>query len=691
MSTKKKYNLRPRARIVRTFGEELISSNAVAIIELVKNSYDADARIVTVRMKGPLVVGSGSITVEDNGKGMSPDEVETSWMEPASTSKLSVRRSKEGRPYLGQKGIGRFSSAKLADKLILTTYKDGFEEVQAEFNWSEYYNPDKYLDEIEGEWETREPEVLKGHGTILSMEGLRSDWLESDVRELSIQLQRLISPVGTPEDFKIFLELPDEFSKYSGEVTPSSMLQNPTYTIKGRMDNNGNLMMTYSSDATKTPVEITKNNITLPTGRKPDCGPLDFEFRVWDRDKDRLKKLALELGLTEAIVREDLTSVSGVSVYRDSFRVAPYGDRGNDWLRLDLRRVQSPTLRVSNNQVIGRISISDEHNPLLKDQTNREGIVQSDAFEDIREVARIVLNELEGRRYKERRPESYLEGGGIRLMQQKVDLNSVREIVERKIPGDKELQTALDVKEAEINDQVGELREVITRYRRLSTMGQLMDVVLHEVGNYILRIKNGAKILEREVDGKNEKINRNIVHIHEGTRLLTDAFKRLEPFGGRKRERVKVFNIEDAITEVFDLFGTELERLSVSTNISKSKTPVKLSEPELKEIVVNLLTNSLYWFEYGGHENTERKVEVKVETTEHYIEVIFQDNGPGVAEDDADVIFSPYYTKKPDGIGLGLTIVGEIVADYNGTLELINNGQSGAAFRLKLPIAETGK
>jgi len=686
MVKKRIYNLRPRARIVRTFGEELISSNAVAIIELVKNSYDADARSVEVRLKGPLAVGSGSITVTDNGKGMSPEDVETSWMEPASISKLSARRSKSGRPYLGQKGIGRFSSAKLADKLILTTHKEGFEEVEAEFNWSEYYDPNKYLDEIQGKWETRDPEVLKQPGTILLMEGLKSDWADSDVRELSVQLQRLISPVGSPEDFKITLDVPDEFEKYSGEVTPSSMLQNPDYMIKGELDNNGNLVMFYTSSAVNNPVEIKKNNLMLPSGHHPACGPLDFEFRVWDRDK--IKNVAIELGLSEASVRQDLNSVSGVSIYRDSFRVAPYGDQGNDWLRLDLRRVQSPTMRVSNNQVIGRISISDEYNPKLKDQTNREGIVQSEAFEDIREVARIVLNELESRRYKERRPELKGEGQGIHLIQQKVDLDSVREIVERKVPGDKEIQAVLDDKEAEINEQVGELREVITRYRRLSTMGQLMDVVLHEVGNYILRIKNGAKILGREVNDKNEKVARNILNIHEGTRLLTDTFKKLEPFGGRKRERAKAFNIEDAIADIFDLFGSELERLSVSTNISDSKTLVKLSEPELKEIVVNLLTNSLYWFEFGEKKDGDRKIDVNVEVAEHYIEVIFQDNGQGVSEEDAGTIFDPYYTKKPDGIGLGLTIVGEIAAEYNGTLELINNGHPGAAFRLKLPIEE---
>ncbi len=682
---KKKFSLRPRARIVRTLGEELISSDAIALIELVKNSYDADAHNVTIHFEAPLTIGAGFISVLDDGKGMSPDDLEVGWMQPASIGKLVDRISVGGRPYLGQKGIGRFSAAKLAERMMITSMKEGFSEVYAEFNWNDYYNPEKYLDEINGDWEIRDPEVLKISGTLLTMENLRAMWDEDSIRELSIQLQRLISPVGSPENFRIFLELPEEYSKFSGEVSTSEMLKNPDYTILGELDGSNNLTMVYSSNITKEPLVITKLNLRLLGNRRPECGPLEFEFRVWDRD--RFKDVASELGRSLNSVRQDMNSVSGVSIYRDKFRVAPYGNPGDDWLRLDLRRVQSPTMRVSNNQVIGRISISGQGNPELKDQTNREGIVYSQSFEDLREIAKMVLQELENRRYKERRIDSD-DDKNVRLMQQKVDLDSVREVIQKKIPDDQEIRDILDKKEAEINEQVGELREVITRYRRLSTMGQLMDVVMHEVGNYILRIKNGARILEREVDPNNDKATRNILNINEGTRLLTDTFKKLEPFGGRRRERATKFIVEDAIKDVFGLFQTELSKLKIEVEIPDTQTTIKISEPELKEIIVNLLTNSIYWFGSMGQTERDNKIIVGVKSENRHIEITFQDNGPGIDEDDAGLIFDPYYTKKPDGIGLGLTIIGEIAAQYNGALELVVGDQTGACFRLKLPIEE---
>jgi len=101
---------------MRTLGQELISNEAVAVIELVKNAYDADATRVLVKFSGPLLPQKGQIDVIDNGHGMSLSTVETVWMEPATVSKRETQRSEKlRRRYLGAKGIGRFASARLAE------------------------------------------------------------------------------------------------------------------------------------------------------------------------------------------------------------------------------------------------------------------------------------------------------------------------------------------------------------------------------------------------------------------------------------------------------------------------------------------------------------------------------------------------------------------------------------------------
>src|SRR5438874_1908707 len=114
--------LRPRARLLRTLGDELISSETVAVVELVKNSYDADATRVVVRFCPPLAPGQGALEIIDNGHGMSLETIRSTWMEPATLHKRhSTRSEARGRRVLGEKGIGRFAASRLADFLEVTT------------------------------------------------------------------------------------------------------------------------------------------------------------------------------------------------------------------------------------------------------------------------------------------------------------------------------------------------------------------------------------------------------------------------------------------------------------------------------------------------------------------------------------------------------------------------------------------
>lgn len=208
--------LRPRARILRTFGDELISSETVAVIELVKNSYDADATGVLIRFTDDLEAGSGAIDVIDDGHGMSTETVTSVWMEPATRFRASERRSEQlGRRVLGEKGIGRFAASRLADRLLLVTRRPGAEyETTALFDWSQFDDEESYLSDVEVLWEETEPHELTpdgalgtlsggvsdgDHGTLLHMEGLRTDWDREKFQTLNRALSRLISPFSTTD------------------------------------------------------------------------------------------------------------------------------------------------------------------------------------------------------------------------------------------------------------------------------------------------------------------------------------------------------------------------------------------------------------------------------------------------------------------------------------------------------------
>jgi signal transduction histidine kinase len=683
---RKTFKLRPRARIVKTFGEELISNDYVAIIELVKNSYDADARSVEIIFEGTLEKGSGKLIIKDNGWGMSEVEVQEGWMEPASISKLGKRKSTGGRAFLGEKGIGRFSAAKLADKLTVVTRKKDQPEVVAHFIWSDYYDPKKYLDEIEGWWETRAATDIAETGTILTLEGLQTTWDESKIRELKTYLRRLVNPLRPPKDFKLNLVLPVPYTQLSGEITPPASMQKPDYSANGVLDKGGNLKIEYHSKQNPTKRILNDESLLLESGGSPSCGPLSFEFRVWDRDK--FKDLAVELGTSSTDIRRDLNEIAGVNIFRDGFRVSPYGDPRNDWLRLDLRRVQNPTLRLSNNQIVGDISITGIDNPDLKDQTNREGIVESAAFTDLQEVARTILSFIEKERYAERRKVEEDPSDRKHRLFRDINLDSVRDVVERKLPGDKETQDALVEKETEIKERVEEFRDFIVRYRRLSTLGQLMDVVLHDAGAGLSRVINGLAVIDKEFkksESLTDKAKQNLAHASQGAGMLSELFKRLEPFGGRRRERSKDVIIEDSIKDVFAIYSTDIEKLNVDVTLPEGSTQINISESDFKMVFVNLLNNSLYWLNKSTKQ--EKKIQIDVTTDHDCISIIFSDNGPGIPADDAPFIFDPYYTKKPDGIGLGLTIVGEFITEQGGEFDLVENGPLGGAnFRIKLPI-----
>lgn len=690
--------LRPRARLIRTIGEELISSDVVAVLELVKNSYDADASIIEIKFSGKVVeVEEGpnkrkkkvlsregaSITISDDGCGMSLKTIQEAWMEPATImkkrNKISPSRT---RRYTGEKGIGRFASAKLSEKLKIVTRAKSENEVIATFNWEDFSNDDAYLDEVKCSWEVKHPNDIKNTGTILHLSNLNSYWDEEKFRSLRITLSRLINPVAPVEDFLMELQLPEELKELSGLVDPPDSINKPDYIIKGNVNSEGQAILKYNSKNQSTPLSFTKDlSRLLKPIRNPKSGPFGFEFRVWDRENDSLKRLATEIGSTTKNVRADLNDLAGISVYRDHFRVLPYGEPKNDWLRLDLRRVNNPTLRISGNQIVGYISISLDQNPEFKDQSNREGIIESQAFNDLQETIKVILNELETRRYEER-PRKEDRDSKESLFSQ-FSITPITKIINEKLSNDKDAQKVVKETQSKIDEGIKKVQNIISRYRRLSTLGLLIDVVLHDGNNFLFRMDGETRLLQKEINKENlniHEVEKHLYAINEQRKVLAQLFKRLEPFGGRKRGRPKEVVIEEAIENVFELYKTEVNKLNVEIDLPDSENIVRIDEGELQMILVNLLQNSIYWL---GTINEQRKISVKIDSSEGELSIIFSDNGPGIEENHTSFVFDPYFSTKPDGIGLGLTIIGELVSEYDGEFLLIDNGPlDGATFKI---------
>ncbi len=710
--------LRPRAQMLRRIGDELISSETVAVIELVKNAYDADATRVLVRFQGPLEIGQGTIEVMDNGHGMSLETMQTTWMEPATLFRKRQQRSEQyGRRVLEEKGIGRFAASRLANTLEVVTRRTGEDrEIRALFDWSQFDDEHKYLDQVEVLWEESEPaEICPGgtihtlwgegqtpesnaltHGTILRMKGLRAIWDKSQFETLHTGLSRLISPFFEQDQltrhdaFQIYLELPAQFASLSGIIQPPEALKNPHYTVKGSVDETGHYTLTFKLPG-QDGQELITGQFPLPDRHMPQCGPFSIELRVWDRDS--LSGLAHERGATLADVRRDLDAAAGINIYRDGFRVLPYGEPRNDWLRLDLRRVQNPTMRLSNNQIMGYVLISADKNPQLHDQSNREGLIEGPALDDLRELVKMVLAELETRRYTIRRPsdtgQQTAPAGGLFSG---LDLTGISDLIRKQHPDDTRLLELVQERERELELRVKVVQEVLARYRRLATLGQLVDTVLHDGRAPLAKIGNEAHLGQRDIE-RTRTDNGNLLArlrqrfgtISAQVAVLTALFRKIEPFGGRKRGRPVQVRLEQVIADAFSVLETESAAVGAQVSLPDTNTQVTVDQAEIQEVIVNMLQNSLYWLRQVPQDRRKVAVCVRRKSADE-VEIVFSDSGPGVKAAVREAIFDPYFSTRPDGVGLGLTIAGEIINEYYaGDLELLDSGPlPGATFRITL-------
>jgi len=710
--------LRPRARIVHTFGDELISSDVVALIELVKNAYDADARRVLIRFSGHLTKDNGTIEVIDCGHGMSLDIVENAWMEPATPYRKRNSLSDKGRRVLGEKGIGRFAASRLAKKLNVITREAGTNvEISAEVDWTKFDDMEKFLDEIELQWETRLPEeicptgAIKSlywggeraipenleNGTILRMESLKSDWDSEKIDQLLEGLSRLITPKSIApstyqlkDSFEIFAEFPKPFEEKTGPIEPPEILKYPHYSLKGTVNKLGdyNLIIKIKGKDDEIPIQ---GNISFENKKSPDCGPFYIDLRVWDRDADSLHLLREKLGLKLKEVRDLLNSTTGINVFRDGFRIMPFGEHGNDWLQLDKRRYLNPTLRISNDQISGYILISGDENPEIRDQSNREGFIENPAVMDFKNIITHCLTLLETRRYDARHPK-----GSTKVVSKSLfsdfTLKTIQNQVSIKYPQDKDLLASIKLKEADLDEKVSQVKEVLSRYQRLATLGKLIDIVLHDGGIPLSILGNETREALDNVNkwskiGDDEKlmIVNHLELIRDQGDILQTVFKRIKPFGGRKRGRPEQICLETDIENAVSLYHRDVKNTGATVTLPKTCTLVTVDSAEIQEVIINLLDNSLYWLHKMPKSDREISIEVQ-RNQNNEVEIFFSDSGPGIEPEFQERIFDPYFSTKANGIGLGLSIAGEIISEYyGGELELMNSGRlPGATFRIIL-------
>jgi signal transduction histidine kinase len=415
------------ARVAMQLGRESISNSIVAISELVKNAYDADAERVRIRFAG-LGTDHPLLVIEDDGNGTPYEELRRQWMIIGTSNKLVTQRSsKKKRVLTGEKGLGRLGLDRLSKKTVVRTFSIKEERgTELVIDWSKYEALNERLESIKHELYSIRKDMpdpitqssksqLKG--TQLILYGLKDSWTKEFLIQLKQELTLLVSPFTTIHDFSIEIEIDSgmNWNEIDGKVGSEYMLQVAEWRLEAELDENGQLSYFLSSPKYSERFEFpaTPWEERFPKSTKPLCGALRFEMYFFLR---RAVTLA-DLSLSTTQVNNFLNANQGIRIYRDGFRVKPYGepDGTGDWLNLSYRRQQhaggvratrSGGWRVGYNQILGAVFIGRDTNPSLIDQTNRENLIEGPAFSDLKRFALDAVRffELHRQEFEKARP-----------------------------------------------------------------------------------------------------------------------------------------------------------------------------------------------------------------------------------------------------------------------------------------------
>jgi len=671
---------KPKARIILQLGDQLIRSESIALLEIIKNSYDACATKVTIRMKNVNSTDSGEIHIEDNGSGMDFKLIRDVWLHPRTTHKKNLiddesYESPCNRLPLGEKGIGRFGVHKLGEQIQLISKTAESKEAHLNIDWSDFNN-DELLEKIPIDLvEKDSPEVFgpNEHGKKIIIKGLRHKWTRGGVRELYRAINSLNSPFDKLNSFKVLFKIDNqhwldgllsfkdikESSLFKADVTiEDNQIKSLKYeftpwpsmkNLRPRIHEEIDVDMThkvYDDEAKKKVMkEIDLSDFSI--------GQVKMKLLIFDLDTN-----VLSLGVQDKRgFKNYLKSNGGIRVYRDGVRVYDYGEPGNDWLSLDLERVNLPAARISNNIVIGAIDLDRLSSRDLVEKTNREGFIENDAFREFYSAVRFVLSRIVTQRNidKDKLRSHYSKG------KKKVpvvdNLQILREKVGEGLPSTPVKEEILEM----ITEIEADYKTISEVYIRSASAGLSLSIVIHEIEKIIQELLWVVEETSNE-NSDSDRIKSLTWHLGK----LVDGYSGLIRRRSRKDSELKsvvtngLWNIE------FRLKAHEVEVVRAFSEEKDFETKTKCSDSLIIGTIVNIIDNSIWWLSYGKVQNKKLFIDISNELP-GFTTIIIADNGPGFTLPTEEVV-KPFISNKDGGIGIGLHIAYEIMNSHGGEL-----------------------
>jgi len=698
-------SFKPRARIIKIIGQELISNDVVALVELIKNSFDADSKNIEIKFID-IFSKSGEIIIKDDGCGMSFEKINNVWLEPATPDKKSISEptfsSLYGRRMLGEKGIGRFAVHRLGDSIQLITRSknkinilDDYETV-VEIDWNEFTD-DKYLDEIPVKiYKNFSPKIFThASGTFIKISEINPWKNKKTVLDAAVKIKGLESPIkpkqiqlhnsnnSTQNDPGLAINLISNDNSLNLDLknlkSLSELLDTSFYSFNGIIDEKGNILYEYnfnrvdyqSEKRSETAIyDLKKLNLdwfeSHPLNDIESPGSFEVNFFAWDLDTTALKVA----GLSD-YYRNIIKPNSGIRIYRDNFRVWPYGEPEDDWLNLDLTRLNAPKERtVSRNQVFGVIHLSSITNPCLKDQSNREGLIVSPQYEQFYKLVSASLTLFATERKKDKikieklfskKNVTDIVTESISNLRSKVDKNNHYNIY------------GSDIENIEKN-YTEKVNDILERYMMAAAIGISYSIPIHEMKLRLTSIKHVI-----------EDIEKNPLLQDKYLRLLSTYVKETEDIvravtSIMSRQKKQSTDLIKVARNVRILKESELNKYNIKYNIDSEKEFFVEIVPGLfNTAILNIVDNSIYWLRAKKNQLRQSLIEYKPQIKisfgyndegKKYMRI--QDNGNGF-EDPFELLVEPYYSRKEDGLGLGLYLVNEIVVRNGAILRGYND------------------
>jgi signal transduction histidine kinase len=783
------------ARTVLQLGAELISSDAVALYELIKNSIDARSdsgvqvdfeivireseyatvmaqvtsksdvnvlredlfkrilpsapakleaqfkKIVSSAQTVPQFVEKAAqayvecnrIVVSDTGHGMSLNDLRTIYLTIGTTSRAAAVRAaiKAGRTdsvYLGEKGVGRLSVMRLGRRVLIETTTVADKKInRLEIDWRRFEEADdKPANSIKIEPTIGgSKERSKASFTRITISDLRTSWSSKKLAEIATdQIARMTDPFswadrrrfpirlvfnGAPVDqartvAQDLLKHAHAHCRGSYEVQPSPKL---TVTFTSQLYEGA--PTTHEFDLTDLMSMSGLADEGYPSSVLRALGPFDFEFFWFNRQRLR----ALEGVGDRERVRALIRVWSGICLFRDGYRVLPYGDQGDDWLELDREALASSGYKLNTKQLIGRVRIGRVANPALLDQTNRQGLVETNE----KHALISLLNKVISRWWR-----TYLnEASKVQKRQEVLVYDSAKESaavsnlesrtsdaiksIRKQYTGDaallQEVKDAfIEIREAHAKAiaRIETIEEQKERLTQLAGVGLMIEVIAHE----LTRATEDTETTLRSLKSKNLDAGTKaaLKVLGEQVKVIHKRLQTLEPLSITARQRRSQLNVFNIAKYVLEAHATQFRRHGIDARItpdSDSRAEAFAIEGHIVQILENLINNSVYWLDLQKKEHPSFEPTISIKVVAEPPRIFFEDNGPGIPFARAEAVFDAFYSTKGGSVsrrqGLGLYIARQNAELLGGALSLIDESRirSGRLNTFELELKEQSK